>query len=129
MPIRQRSDFSDFMIRLFRLALCLYSQHTINSIYQKTDNSASHAVDLLHLKIDSKTRASDFSDFTIRLFRLTGAGEGSDDRDMERIQPQEKALHHFGMNFVGSIEDPAGKIRVFSFDKIQNHPANMQRSF
>jgi len=33
------------------------------------------------------------------------------------------------MNLVGWAEDPARKIRVFSFDKIQNHPANMQGRF
>jgi hypothetical protein len=38
-------------------------------------------------------------------------------------------LHNFGINLVGWAEDPARKIRVFSFDKIQNHPANMQRRF
>ena len=34
---------------------------------------------------------SDFSDFMIRLSRLTGVGEGSHDRDMERMQPQKRA--------------------------------------
>ncbi|MEG3863542.1 hypothetical protein, partial [Microcoleus sp. herbarium12] len=53
---------------------------------------------------------------------LTGAAEGSPDTDMERMQPQKKALYHFGMNLVGSIEEPAGKVRVFSLDKIQNYP-------
>ncbi|MEG4203422.1 hypothetical protein QUA20_05780, partial [Microcoleus sp. Pol7_A1] len=39
------------------------------------------------------------------------------------------ALHNFGINLVRWAEDPARKIRVFSLDKIQNHPANMQRRF
>jgi choline dehydrogenase-like flavoprotein len=37
------------------------------------------------------------------------------------------ALHNSGMNLVGWTREPARKIRVLSFDKIQNHPANMQR--